>query len=240
MGDWAPLVVLAGAVAFLGGAAGWAWRARRRERARLARWAADNGWALTAAEPSLTRRWAGPPFGVGQHRRAGPVLRGRVGEREAVMFAYTFTTSGPDGSGANAHTTHRLWVVALRLPAALPRLQVTPDRAFVRAVSALGLLERDIQLESDEFNRRFRVTAADQRIAFEVLHPRLMQLLLAAPDAAWRIEGADVLSWQEGRLDPARAWARAQLLSSIVDAVPTYVWADARARNATGLRPDVR
>lgn len=83
---------------------------------------------------------------------------------------------------------------------------------LARAAGALGVGGADIQLESDEFNRWFRVIAADRRIAFDVLHPRVMQLLLDALPVHWRLDGDAIVSWEQGGLDPQVAWARARLL----------------------------
>ena len=75
-------------------------------------------------------------------------------------------TAGTVGSGA-----------AVRLPGVyLPRLTVRPESLRTRAVDALG--GRDLQLESDEFNRIFDIRSEDRRFAELFLDPQMMNLLL--------------------------------------------------------------
>ena len=115
-------------------------------------------------------------------------------------------------------------MTSLQLPAYLPRLQVTPENILTRIGNALGL--DDIELESEDFNRKFRVHADDPKFASDVLSPRTMQALLAQPAVSWRFEGSDIVGWEEGKLSPTRALALASTLNLVVDGIPSFVWHD--------------
>ncbi len=203
-----------------------AWALDRDRREALLTWCAQHGWSYVGAEDSLASRWSGTPFGTGERRRVRNVMRGSVGDRPALAFDYSYVTSSTDAKGSRSTSTHRFAVVAVGLPVPLPRLEVTPDNIFRRAASAIGLGAEDIHLESEEFNRRFRVTCPDRKFAFDVLHPRLMQMLLHAPALAWRFDGAELLSWEDGRIQPDAALVRAMMLASVIDTVPSYLWKD--------------
>ena len=196
------------------------WYQARRGR-QLKAWAAASGWTFVGTDPSLVNRWPGAPFGIGRSRRATEVMVGRWGDRPAVSFTYTYVT----GSG-KSQTTHRFHVLALPLPAFLPSLELTPEGFGSKLLTALGA--EDIQFESEDFNRAWRVAAASPKFAHDVVHPRLMERLLA-PDAVGsrlHITGTDILSWAGGPTSTARIPQRLALLQAVIDSVPRYVWQD--------------
>jgi hypothetical protein len=198
---------------------------RRRDAVRV--WAEQEGWSWRASDRSLVSRWSGRPFGAGAVRRATEVVSGpaSVGSgRTAVSFRYTFQTPDPgDGGGPRVHEHH---VVAVMLPATLPPLDLAPANLGTRIATALG--GQDVVFESDDFNRRWRVTSPDLRLAHDVVHPRTMARLLE-PDVAdlrLRFAGDALLTWTSGRprLDTVR-WTAARL-DEMIDLVPSYVWQD--------------
>ncbi len=196
------------------------WYQARRGR-QLKAWAAASGWTVVGSDPSLVDRWRGAPFGVGRSRRATEVMVGRWGDRPAVSFTYTYVT----GSG-KSQTTHRYHVLALPLPAWLPDLELTPDGFGSKLLTMLGA--GDIQFESEDFNRAWRVAAANPKLAHDVVHPRLMERLMA-PDAVGsrlHIAGTDIVSWAAGHTSTDRIPGRLALMQAVIDSVPRYVWQD--------------
>ncbi len=191
-------------------------------RRRLQEWIRVSGWTRVGADPSLAQRWEGGPFGIGWSRTVSDVLVGTWAGRPALSFTYAYTTAAGDDEAL--YTWH---VLALPLPASLPRLELQPDSAAVRvARNAAG--HRDIDFESDDFNRAWRVESASPVFAHDVIHPRLMQLLMR-PDvlgSRLMITGTDIVSWAVGPTDPDRIAGRLALLSDVIDSVPRYVWQD--------------
>jgi len=112
----------------------------------------------------------------------------------------------------------------LQLAAFLPTLQVTPENVLTRIGHSLGL--DDIDLESEDFNRRFRVHASDRKFASDVLTPRTMQSMLARPAVSWRIAGTDILTWVDGRMTPLAVTKALSTLELVVDGIPSFVWKD--------------
>jgi len=214
------LVVLAATAAAV-----WGYRRDAQRRQLLMQFCAANRWRYCADDPSLTVRWHGTPFGEGDHRRARNVLVGNDRGGPFVAFEYSFVTGGEQGRWGGRRTTHRYAVCALGLPVPLPRLQVEPEGLLRRAGQAGGL-GVGVQLESEDFNRRFTVSARQPKFASDVLGPRTLQALLAAPPTAWRIEGADLVSWHEGQLTPVDVLAHLSTLSRVVEGIPSFVWHD--------------
>jgi len=192
-------------------------RAKRRLE-RVTAWAASTGWQLQPEADELTSRWGGSPFGVGRARRAREVLTGTWQGHAATSFQYTYTTS--DGKNTTTHTFH---VLTLALPAALPALEFTPEGVGTRIASALG--GQDLDFESEEFNRAWRVRSPFPRFASDVVHPRLMELLLR-PGAQinLRIDGSDILTWTSGPQRLEAIAGRLALLDSVVASIPRFVW----------------
>lgn len=227
-GSWAvPVLVALAAVAAVVGLVVTA-AADRRRRERLLVWSAERGWRWDARGDGLEHLLPGEPFGRGHSRQASSVVQGRWGDHDALAFDYRFRET--TGSGKNRRTrTYRFAVVALHLPVALPQVHVGPENAFHRLAQAFGA--DDIDVESEAFNRRYRVRAADRRGAFALLHPRLVEMLAHTEPVEWRTDvssrGPLLLSWWSGRLEAVELQHRLVLLDAVVGQVPDYVWRDA-------------
>jgi len=196
-----------------------------KRRQALAGFAASNRWTYVAEDDSLAVHWNGTPFGQGDRRRARDVLAGTSHGRAFTAFDYQYDTETTDGKGNRQRTTHHYSVVVVRLPTWLPGLQVTPDNFLTRAASAVGI-GTGIELESEDFNRHFRVSARDPKFASDVLTPRTMEGLLRSEPLAWRFDGQDVVSWTSDRLQPVAVLARLATISGVVDGIPEFVWHD--------------
>jgi hypothetical protein len=159
-------------------------------------------------------RWPGPPFGRGDHPRARNVLTGKESGRPFVAFDYSFQTHSSDDKGHRTTSTHHWWVCVVPMPGWLGPVQVEPESALDRVAGAVGLVD-DVELESEEFNRRFRVTARSRKLASDILTPRTMEYLIAADPEAWRTCGSDLVGYGQGHLDQVQA------------GIPSFVWKDA-------------
>jgi hypothetical protein len=206
-----------GLVAFA--ALGWWASVKRRERLRT--WAAANGWSYLPSAPSLVDLSSGQPFGVGHSKKAVEVLSGTYDRLSVLSFTYRWTTGS--GKSSSAHSAH---IVGVMLPAYLPTVELTPDGFGAKLAKLVGA--QDIQFESDEFNRAFRVASSDPQVAHAIVHPRLMERMLRddARGAAWRIEGTWLLSWATGTTDLDRLASRLALLRTVTRSIPQHVWLD--------------
>ena len=219
-----PVLLLLLAIAVVGVVAYLSWQADQKRRQLLQGYAMSNGWTYTARDDSWADRFAGEPFGQGDHRQAKNVLAGAYGRRQMVAFDYSFQTHSTDSKGHRSTTTHRYAICALRLPTALPTLELSPESVLTRFAGALGL--DDVQLESEDFNRTYRVAAGNPKFAYDVLNPRTMQALLGRPALHMRLFGVDAVCWESGRLAPTELLARLSTLSILIDGIPSFVWSD--------------
>lgn len=196
-------------------------RRTKQRLAMLGQWAATTGWVLVPRDRDLPLRWNKYPFGVGDSRVAAEILYGTWSGSSAISLTYRFTT----GSGRD-RTSHVYHVVTLSLPAYLPELTITRDGLGAKLAKLVG--GQDLHFESDDFNRTWRVEAAEPKYGYDVITPRLMERLLQ-PDAVQlglRIDGTDVMCWAVGATPIEELAPRLEVLAAIRAAVPTFVWRD--------------
>jgi hypothetical protein len=197
----------------------------QKRRERLMQFALKRGWQYTGEVPALCDRWPGTPLGKGDHPRARNVLSGTESGRPFTAFDYTYETHSTDSKGNRTTTTHRWMITVVPMQGYLGRVEVVPEGVMDRMAGAVGLVQ-DIDLESEDFNRRFRVSATSPKLASDVLTPRTMQYLLAMDAEGWRTCGSDLVGFAQGRLDPAEVVKTCAVLGAVHAGIPTLVWKD--------------
>lgn len=216
------------------------WRAAKKRREAFAALVASQGWSWYPEDNRWTSHWTGAPFDRGDHRRARNVVTGSRDGRPVVASDYSYQTHTTNAQGHRQTTTHRYGVCGVELPAPLPVLEVEHEGLLGKVANALGF--GDIELESEDFNRAFRVRCADRKFASDILHPRMMEMLLAGGCVAWRIHGDSIMCWDNGQHTPSQVMARLALLDAIADRIPglhlARPWRRSGAREPRG-RPTV-
>ena len=216
-------VVVILVVLVVGGIALLSYLGEKKRREAIARWATSNGWGYTAEDDRWADVWQGKPFGEGHTRAAENVLDRTDAGRRTVAFDYSYKETHSNGKTTTT-TTYKFAVYATDLPAALPYLSVEPEGLWDKAVKLFGA--EDLDLESDEFNRRYRVRASDPKTAYDVLNARTMEALLAVHGVDFRIQGAWIIAVERSELHADVLPARVEVLRGIVERVPSFVWSD--------------
>jgi len=155
----------------------------------------------------------------GDSRRGYNVMRGTYRGREVCAFDYKYST----GSGKN-RTTHHLSAAAVGLGARFPELYIRPEGLFDKLAGAVGF--EDIDFESHEFSKRFYVKSRDRKLAYDVIHPRAMEYLLAHPRWSIELDGADALVSTGRTWKPHEFREALDALAGFLDLVPEFVWKD--------------
>jgi len=226
MTEVAPVLLLMAFVALVVAVLVGVFVLERKRRERLMKFALMRGWQYAGQDPGLVHLFSGDPFGEGEDRTARNVLTGQEGGRPFTAFDYSYETRSTNSKGQTRTTTHRFGVCAVPLPVPLGTVEVVPENVLTRMAGAVGVLT-DIDLESEDFNRRFRVRAADRKLACDILTPRTMAYLNSVTPEAWRLEGEHVVSWHPGRLDAAEVVRTCAVLARVLDGIPSFVWRDA-------------
>ncbi len=194
------------------------WLVAQRRRKALAAWAAGHGLTFDpAADYGLENEF--PDFGCfrrGSGRRAYNRMAGTWGGRAFLACDYRYTT----GSGKNRQT-HVFSAVILRSPVPLRPLYVRPEGLFDKVAAFFGA--EDINFESAEFSRRFFVKSPDRKWAYDVIHPRTIEFLLASPVFTIQFSPTDALAFRDAQFNPETFEAAANVLAGVLDRMPEYL-----------------
>lgn len=217
--DFWLLVVLA--VATFGAVAVVRWRLHQKKVSELEAFAAERGWYYAERDEVVLERYAGgDPFGRGHSRKTRHVMEGQHRDRHLVAFEYRYT----EGSGDDARTVKHM-VLSLTTPGSRPTLEVSREGLGRKLLGLVGV--HDLQLESEQFNETFLIRTEDDKFAYDVLHPRMMEWMLAdqrALELPFRFERNDLLSWTKGEMDLGRVLWMLDYLCDVLDRVPAFVW----------------
>lgn len=228
MEPWVFLLVVLAIAAVA--AAQWWWKQRRREEWR--KMARVHGLEFSRHDP-FDLLWL--PFrllGKGDGRGVEHVAWGTYGGREVKAFDYWYYDESNDSDGHRSRSYNHFTCVVSDLPSDLQRLTVRPEGILSRLADHVGF--RDIELESEEFNRAFQVEAEDRRFATYLLDARMMRWLLYA-EGSWRYEiSANHLLLVSGRVWPNKVPELIGAHKGFADHIPDVVWDVYGARGSAG------
>jgi len=211
------LIILFLVVAAVAVYLGWLWEKKRREA--LFQIAQLTGLSFDPRDPfNLPARLGHiDAFNRGHSQEASNVLHGEYGGRQVVAFDYRYVT----GSGKNRHTYH--FSACLHpLECRFPGLAIRPEGLLDKVGDFLGF--EDIDFESDEFSRSFRVKSDNRKFAYDVCHPQMMEWLLA--DRGWHLEftGGYFVLTTDRRWTPEMFRAAFDFTVKFFDMIPEFVW----------------
>lgn len=195
------------------------WWLKSRHRRQFQDFAERHGWQYVPFTREYSNRFGSFPFATGRDPRQYDVLKGTLNGVDCVTFTHHFELSDDKDKAAD-----QVFQVSLvEIPVVLPKLEVVPEGVAAKFAKALG--GGDLDVESYEFNRRWRVLCKDARYAHAVLDPRMVERLLQpdALDLAIRIEGGAVMAWQAGRVGTHTLARRLGVLTAVARRIPAHV-----------------
>jgi hypothetical protein len=194
---------------------------QERKRRRLLRaWARAKGFTMHG---HARRGWekeypAFKLFDRGRSRHTSLHLEGEVDGRRARCLDYRYTT----GSGKN-RKTHRYSIVIVDTGSPVIPLAIRREHVFDRMGEVFG--HDDIDFESSEFSRRFHVSAADRKWAYDVIHTGTMDYLLTLPPVTIEFGYAEIAVYVTGSLSGERCQNGLAIAHQMLDLVPDDVLA---------------
>ena len=218
------LVLLAFVVVAAGmiGAAYLQYRARQARMNAIAAIGRNVGFTFSAEDADHIVSMPFVLFSKGDGRGVECVLSGTHDGLPMRLFDYWYYDETSDEHGNHSRQYHRFTCALATIPAACPRLQLGHENFLTRLGDHLGL--HDVELEYDDFNRRFRVKCEDQKFAFSLLDAGMMEWLLGSPsfetlevDGPWVLVAGD-------KLDPSEWLALGSWLEQFHHKIPEVVY----------------
>ncbi len=217
LGPVLPVVIVA-AIALI--VAIFAYLAAEKRRKELAAFAFGMGLDFTASPSDVHFKYESfTPFGSGHSRRSKNLIHGRRNQLGWELFDYRYTT----GSGKNQQT-HHYGIVAAQVSLAFPVMRIRPEGFFDKIAAVVGF--DDIDFESDAFSRKYHVKCGDRKEAYDLIHPQMIEYLMAIRPYDWQFSGPWILIHKSGRFSVVEMAAAMEAIEGFVERVPEYVRED--------------
>lgn len=217
--DVALIFVLFGLVAVLLFWLQWKIAAKRREE-----------FLLTASRLGLTYARDDPfdtvdlPFALfrrGDGRGVENVLHGEPAGMRVRLFDYWYYEEVHNPKGPNTRSYHRFSCAMTWIDADCPPLTIAREGILTRLADAIGF--RDIEFESEEFNKAWQIGSDDRRFAYAFIDARMMQWLLDEGDIGANETLGPLLLCSTGKLKPVEYENLFELLRRFRAHVPEVV-----------------
>jgi len=186
----------------------------RRDIREAYRWARKHGWSIRAGGmPPWPRVFTRFPF---------TLLKGGTVSLEATGSWRGLPAESFLVRAASKEGNREFYVTRIKMKTTLPPIEFHPRSNHGRVLD----VGSDLIFESASFNARWRIMAADLVYAHAVVHPRLMERLLAAGDAEVpiTIDGASVYTWSTSMKDVHTSLERSlDLLVDVAGSIPPHV-----------------
>lgn len=183
MGDGLLIIVIAAVGVAVFGYFGWYLKKKRREELALV--ARQLGLSYSPVDYVGILSYPYALLQKGDGRGAENLLTGSWNGVEVVEFDYWYYDESSDSEGRSSRTYHRFSCVMTSVDLWGSHLTVSRENFLTRLADNVGL--RDIEFETEEFNRAFNVKCKDRKFANDVIDQRMMGWLLAA-GSQWSYE----------------------------------------------------
>jgi hypothetical protein len=194
-----------------------------RRRKEIAAWAASKGLRFSEMKDhGMKDRF--PDYDClkqGDDRYALNIIEGDWAGRPILAFDYHYETHSTDSKGNRQTHNHYFSAVILDSGLHLKPLFLRPEGLFDKLKGFFGF--EDINFESAEFSRKFYVKAQDRKWAYDVIHARAMEYLLAAPRFSMQFSGRHVIAYTASTFTPAQFESAAETIRGLLDLLPQYV-----------------
>ncbi|MCA1831273.1 MAG: hypothetical protein ABR548_14620 [Actinomycetota bacterium] len=115
-------------------------------------------------------------FSLGEGRGVENVLWGDIKGLKVRLFEYWYYTTSTDAEGHSSRSYTHFTCGLAPVPANCPHLMIRRENVLTWIAEHVGF--HDIEFESDEFNRAFRVKGDDRKFAYALIDARMMEWLL--------------------------------------------------------------
>ncbi len=218
------LVLVLGGLLVVGGIGYLAYASNKKRQAALALIATNHRWSYAdPGDQGWVNAFNGAPFGLGHSRGVDAEISGAAPcGKPFALFDYHYVETESDGQNSQEHT-YNFHVLAIQTGLAYPALFVSHENSLVRMWDAIS--GDDIDLEDEQFNRKYRVRSSDRKFANDILTPRTMEALKGWPYGGTFSWQNGYLLWStSGRWDPPQVETLVSNLDWFVTAIPSFLY----------------
>jgi hypothetical protein len=199
-------------------------RKAKRRREEFASWAASQGMTYSRTDPYGLTKLDFHLFGQGDGRGCDNVISGTWQGRDVRIADYWYYERSFDSQGRSSRTTYRFSVVLAAVDASLPPTRIEKENFLSRMADRLAM--RDLEFESEEFNRTFEVRGRDREFAYKLIDGRMIEWLLrTAGPHCYEVSGPWAMAYCK-QLEPSEVPALLHSVTGFIGQVPRLVWAD--------------
>ncbi len=198
-------------------------RAQQKRMAAIQAFAAAHGLSFNPARDARVEDQF-PEFACfrqGSNRYGYNFFRGPWKERPLLAFDYHYETYSTDSKGRRSTHHHHFSCVLLDPGIPLRPLTVRPEGVFDKLAGFFGF--DDIDFESAEFSKRFHVKAPDRKWAYDVLHARAIEFIMAQPPFEFEFSERQVLIKRNRRMSLDEFAQAAHFGTGLLDQFPPYL-----------------
>jgi hypothetical protein len=152
---------------------------KMRRRDELAVFAQQHGLEYAVNDPFGLVDTSFTLFTKGDGRGCENVLWGRWQDLPVAVTDFWYYDESTDSKGSRTRTYHRFSVAEVQVAAWMPHVSIGRENLLTSAIEHAGF--HDIEFESEDFNRTFRVKGEDREFAFKLVDARMMRWLLSIP-----------------------------------------------------------
>jgi hypothetical protein len=152
----------------------------------------------------------------GDSRYACNMMTGNLAGREFLGCDYHYST----GSG-KSREEHNISLVIMKSPILLKPLLIRPETFSDKIAAFVGF--DDINFESAEFSKKFYVKSTDKKWAYDIIHPQMMEFLMASPVFSMQFDFLSVIVYRSTKFSPEDFEAAGVLVNGIFERIPDYV-----------------
>jgi hypothetical protein len=195
---------------------------RQKRREALSSLALSLGLEYSADDPFESLSYPFSLLSRGDGRGVENVMWGIWQGLPLREFDYWYYDETTDSNGNRSRSYHRFSCAVTEVDASCAHLTIARENVFTALADRLGL--RDIEFESDDFNRAFNVKCRDPKFANDLIDARMMQWLLrASTEVEFEVAGRWVLAYS-GKRRPEDLVALLAALGEFRQHVPRVVY----------------
>lgn len=122
----------------------------------------------------------------GKKRYAYNIIHGIYYGHHVLAFDYHYQTESRNSNGKKRTQHHHFSFFVLHFEGNFPELLISREGWLSKVAQFFGF--DDINFESAEFNRMFKVKSANKQFAYDICHGQMIEFLLSNPDLNIEIE----------------------------------------------------